>query len=176
MAPIFLRINVSQLTSHILATSDQPISMATTHIPLYYRLFFLYIEPLSALLGAIAAGAYPGNYLALTEHTAADDVIPLPLGMHVSLRQLANMYLLFTLNEALVLRVTSDQRVWRALLLNLAIADVGHLVSVAPMGAAVYYDVARWNAMDWGNVPFVYVGLLSRVCFLLGWGVKSKTE
>ncbi|KAL3710394.1 hypothetical protein TMatcc_004188 [Talaromyces marneffei ATCC 18224] len=61
------------------------------------------------------------------------------------------MYLLSTLNEALVLRVTTDQRIWRMLRLNLLIADIGHLFSVAPLGAAIYYDVTRWNAMDLGE-------------------------
>lgn len=86
------------------------------------------------------------------------------------------MYLLSTLNEALVLRVTTDQRIWRMLRLNLLIADIGHLFSVAPLGAAIYYDVTRWNAMDWGNIPFVYLGLTSRICFLMDWGVKSKRQ
>lgn len=152
--------------------------MASTHIALYYKVFFLYIEPLSALLGAVVAWLYPDNYLALIEHVAAAAPPPpiLPLGIHVSLRQLANMYLLFTLNEALILRITSDQRVWRLLLLNLAIADVGHLLSVSPLGPAIYYDMAQWNAIDWGSVPFVYMGLTSRICFLLGLGIKSKSE
>lgn len=149
--------------------------MASNEIALYYKVFFLFIEPLFALFGAVCAGLYPAHYLAMTEHLPALMNI-LPLGIHVSLRQLANMYLLFTLNEALILRITTDQRVWRMLLLNLAIADIGHLLSVAPLGAAIYCDVTRWNSMDWGNIPFVYLGLASRICFLIGWGVKSKRE
>lgn len=149
--------------------------MASNEIALYYKVFFLFIEPVFALFGAICAGLYPGHYLAMTEHLP-ESMKVLPLGIHVSLQQLANMYLLFTLNEALVLRVTTDQRVWRTLLLNLLIADIGHLFSVAPLGVAIYYDITRWNSMDWGNIPFVYLGLTSRICFLLGWGVKSKKE
>lgn len=149
--------------------------MASYQVPLYYRVFFLLIEPLFALFGAVCAGLYPGYYLAMTEHLPATTDI-LPLGTHISLRQLANMYFLFTLNEALLLRITTDQKVWKLLLLHLLIADIGHLYSVAPLGPAIYYDVTRWNAMDWGNVPFVYLGLTSRICFLLGVGVKSKTK
>ncbi|KUL90649.1 hypothetical protein ZTR_00163 [Talaromyces verruculosus] len=147
--------------------------MASNEIALYYKVFFLFIESLFALIGAICAGQYPGHYLAMTEHLP-ESIGILPLGIHVSLRQLANMYLLFALNETLVLRVTNDQGVWRTLLLNLATADIGHLISVAPLGAGIYCDVARWNSMDWGNVPFVYLGLTSRLWFLMGWGVKSK--
>lgn len=114
--------------------------MAANEIALYYKVFFLFIELLFALFGAICAGLYPGHYLAMTEHLP-ESIGILPLGSHVSLRQLANMYLLFAVNEALVLRITNDQRVWRMLLLNLAIADIGHLISVAPLGAGVYCDV-----------------------------------
>ena len=149
--------------------------MASNEIALYYKVFFLFIEPLFALFGAICAGLYPNHYLAMTEHLPSSIDI-LPLGIHISLRQLANMYLLFTLNEALILRVTNDQRVWRVVLFNLAVADIGHLISVAPLGAGIYRDVTQWNSMDWGNIPFVYLGLTSRICFLLGWGVKSKRE
>ncbi|KAH8692736.1 hypothetical protein BGW36DRAFT_385085 [Talaromyces proteolyticus] len=146
-----------------------------TRIAFYYRLFFLYVEPLSALSGAICAGVYPSHYLAMTEKIPSESSW-LPLGMHVGLRQLANMYLLFALNEALLLRITSDSRVWRALLLNLLIADLGHLYSLTPLGYQVYYEFWNWNAMDWGNVPFVYLGMTSRLSFLLGLGVKSKRD
>lgn len=142
------------------------------HIPLYYRVFFLYVEPLFALLGAIYAGIYPTQYFTLTDRPpSALDF--LPLATHVVLRQLANMYLLFTLNEAVILRVTSDIRVWRALLFNLLVADLGHLYSVWPLGHAVYWDVFHWNEMDWGNVPFVYLGMISRMAFLTGLGITK---
>lgn len=148
--------------------------MAVSEIALYYRVFFLIIEPISALAGAVCAGLYPSQYLALTEQGPSASNVLLPQAVHVSLRQLANMYLLFALNEALILRITADRRVWTVLLVNLLIADIGHLYSVAPLGPAIYYDVTRWNAMDWGNIAFVYLGMTSRICFLAGWGIKVK--
>lgn len=56
------------------------------------------------------------------------------------------------------------------------IADFGHLYSVAghAMGAGIYWKIWLWNAMDWGNVGFVYAGILSRVCFLMGVGIPGK--
>lgn len=147
---------------------------AAHQIPLYYRVFFLYVEPLFALIGAIYAGIYPTDYFALTGRPPSTPD-SLPLATHVVLRQLANMYLLFTLNEALVLRVTSDIRIWRALLFNLLVADLGHLYSVWPLGHAVYWDVLHWNEMDWGNVPFVYLGMTSRIAFLVGLGLTKRS-
>ena len=58
----------------------------------------------------------------------------------------------------LVLRSTSDLRVWKTVLVGLLIADFGHLYSVHSLGYAIYYRAWSWNAMHWGNIGFVYVG------------------
>ena len=90
------------------------------------------------------------------------------------LAQLANLYFLFAINEALVLRSTSDLRVWKTLLFGLLIADVGHLYSVWGLGTGVYWEFHRWSPIDWGNVGFVYAGALTRICFLCGLGMPSE--
>lgn len=149
-------------------------------IPLLYRLFFLYIEPIATAAGAYYAALDQRAYMHLT-------VPPSPLeavtgsgaGAGVSTResivlyQLANLYFVFALNEALVLRATGDVRVWKVFLLGLLIADFGHLASVAQVGWEVYYRVWEWNEMYWGNLGFVYVGAAMRLCFLMGIGFAS---
>jgi hypothetical protein len=144
-------------------------------IPTYYRLFFLTIEPISALLGAYFAHFQPQAYLELTHAPSAPE-IHIPIGTQVVLTQLANLYLLFAINEALVLRSTSDLRVWRTLLFGLFIADFGHLFSVFKVGSDVYWKVGYWSPMDWGNVGFVYVGALTRIAFLCGFGLATETH
>lgn len=145
-------------------------------IPILYKLFFLYIEPVSTVVGAFYAWFQPQTYLELTDAKSAPGVLGLPVGTHVVLRQLGNLYLAFTLNEALVLRATNDLRVWRTLLLGLLIADFGHLYSCFPLGLSYYYDVASWNSIAWGNIAFVYCGALTRTCFLLGLGLGSERK
>lgn len=143
-------------------------------LPLAYRIFFLVVEPVAALVGAVYAHFFQAEYLNMT-HAASSPALAagsvVPLGTSVVMSQLANLYLLFTLNEALVLRSTGDMRVWRAVLLVLLIADLGHLYSLRPLGARMYWDVAGWNAIDWGNVPFVYAGASMRIAFLAGVGL-----
>ncbi|KAI1108257.1 hypothetical protein F5Y14DRAFT_436940 [Nemania sp. NC0429] len=140
-----------------------------SRLPLAYRVFFLVIEPVSALVGAYYAHFRQEAYLRLTHAASAPQT--LPIGTSIVLSQLANLYLLFALNEAVVLRCTSDLGVWRALLLVLLVADLGHLFSLSGGGSRVYWDVASWNAIDWGNVPFVYLGAAMRVAFLSGVGL-----
>lgn len=148
-------------------------SARTSPFPLLYRLFFLYLEPLSALAGAYAAAFHPRQYLSMTHApSAAPSSAPLPVATSTALLQLANLYLLFALNEALVLRAApADRRVWTTLLFGLLVADVGHLASLWRLDAGVYVRFWEWNAMAWGNLGVVYVGAGMRVAFLAGAGV-----
>ncbi|KAJ9151754.1 hypothetical protein NKR23_g2946 [Pleurostoma richardsiae] len=146
-------------------------------LPIPYRLFFLLIEPLSALVGAFYAHFRQREYLTLTDAASLpSSSSPLPLGTSIVLDQLANLYLLFALNEALVLRSTSDLRVWKTVLFVLLVADFGHLYTVRGLGLSIYWDYTRWNAIDWGNIPFVYMGATMRIAFLadIGLGTKSR--
>jgi len=143
---------------------------ASFSLPLAYRAFFLFIEPISAIVGAYYAHIQQNAYLRLT-HAPSAAANPIPLGTTIVLSQLANMYFFFAINEALVLRSTGDLRVWRAVLFCLLVGDLGHLYTVRELGLGIYYGVGRWNAIDWGNIPFVYLGALMRIAFLLGVGL-----
>lgn len=145
-------------------------------LPKAYSLFFLIIEPISALVGAFYTCFKPLDYLQLTHAASAPySTSSIPLSTNVVLTQLGNLYLLFALNEALVLRSTSDLRVWKTVLFGLLLADFGHLYSVSALGSDVYWKVTTWNAMDWGNVGFVYAGATMRMAFLCGVGLNTRS-
>lgn len=171
---------ISELSKRpTLARTDSPIAMANSvnAIPLPYRLFFLYVEPLSTILGAYYAHLEPLTYLMLTDSASAPvSVHTIPKGTSIVLTQLANLYFLFALNEGLVLRSTTDLRVWRTLLFGLLVADFGHLYSCKNLGLAAYWQFWTWNAIDWGNIAFVYCGAAMRMAFLLGVGLKGAPE
>jgi hypothetical protein len=145
-------------------------------LPSFYTAFFLVIEPISALVGAYFAHFRPLDYLQMTHAASAPSyAATIPVSTSVVLSQLANLYLLFTINEALVLRSTSDLRVWRTVLFGLLMADFGHLYSLKALGSDVYWNVLKWNAMDWGNVAFVYAGATLRMTFLAGVGLNTES-
>jgi len=150
-----------------------PSNAGTAEIPLLYQSFFLYIEPVATAVGAYYSFFLQQTYLDLT-HRASSPRTGIPTSTSIVLSQLANMYFVFALNEALVLRASKDFNVWRILLFCLLLADFGHLYSVRPLGLQIYYDVLNWNAIDWGNLGFVYVGATMRTCFLLGVGFPAK--
>lgn len=135
-------------------------------VPLIFRLVFTTLEPFTALLGWYHAHFQQKRYLSLTVHMPYNSEPD--LGCAVALRQLANMYLLFAINEALVLRATNDRRVWAALLFGFLIADVGHLWSLRILGLDyLYYTVSEWNPMDVGNIGIVYAGMTMRILFFV---------
>ncbi|KAI0355496.1 hypothetical protein OH77DRAFT_1521048 [Trametes cingulata] len=158
-------------------------SDAFSAIPLAYRLFFLYIEPISAIVGAFYAGLRPTEYLTYLASSAASAKLAQspPTPTLISLYQLSNLYLLFALNEHLVLSSTASRRTWRALLLGLLVADLGHLATMVPLAwekgfAEVFLRAWRWNAMEWGSVGFVYAGATMRSCFLMGVGLGEDAK
>ena len=139
-------------------------------IPQLYRLFFLWIEPVATAVGAYYAALDQQAYMHLTLPSVTTLV---SARESTVLYQLANLYFVFALNEALVLRATSDVRVWKVFLFGLLLADFGHLASVTLSGVhgwEVYYRFWEWNSMYWGNLGFVYVGAAMRSCFLMGVG------
>jgi hypothetical protein len=159
-----------------LVTLKSHLAMATPFkLPAAYTTFFLVIEPISALVGAFFAHFKPLNYLQMTHLSSApSNASTIPVSIQIVLTQLANLYLLFAINEALVLRSSSDIRVWRTVLFGLLLADFGHLYSVSALGPAIYWRFWEWNAMSWGNVGFVYAGATMRMAFLAGVGLNTK--
>lgn len=151
--------------------------MATNPLyPFPYRAFFLYLEPILTLAGAVSAFYTPQQYLQMTYPSPSPKVAALSTGTHIILRQLGNLYLAFALIESLILRATNDLKVWRTFLLILLIADFGHLLSVLPVGASIYYEIGKWGPMDWGNLGFVYLGAAMRASFLAGVGLGSGVK
>jgi hypothetical protein len=145
-------------------------SAPSARIHPFYRLIFLYLEPLSIFVGAIYAHSLQPTYLALTHSASAPGASDVPISTQIVMTQLANLYLGLGILEASVLRATSDVKVWRAFIIGLLIADVGHLYSVAPVGSWVYWQYWRWNSIDWGNVAVVYFLAVTRCCLLGGVG------
>jgi hypothetical protein len=141
--------------------------------PFLYRIFFLYIEPISALAGAYYAAIHPSHYVldlvSPTQSNFTRTVLDTPTRM--SLSQLANLYLLFALNEHLVLSSTSSLKTWKRLLFCQLVADLGHLATMIPAGPEIFWNISKWNAMAWGSIGFVYLGTTLRFCFLVGVGL-----
>ncbi|KAF2670329.1 hypothetical protein BT63DRAFT_424270 [Microthyrium microscopicum] len=148
--------------------------MAKLNLHWYYTFFFLYLEPFSALAGAIAALS-PQLYLSMTDSKWSSPSVDFATGTVVN--QISNLYMFFALTEFLVFRAgRHNLPVWRALVTAMLIADFGHLLSGWRLGLEQYWNIASWGWMEAGSVGFVYAGAATRIMFLSGIGVVVQTD
>ncbi|KAF2196419.1 hypothetical protein GQ43DRAFT_383348 [Delitschia confertaspora ATCC 74209] len=136
-------------------------SSGTAHIPILYRLLFTYIEPLSALSGALLCHFNPTYFLRTMSATA----IYAP-SHQVIFDQLAATYILFAFNEAVLLRMTNDLKMWKALVMGILLCDVVHLYGSWEVMGAAFFRPAEWRGEDWMNLLMLYVPVVVRLCFL----------
>ncbi|MCJ1263647.1 hypothetical protein MMC22_003517 [Lobaria immixta] len=147
-------------------------------IPLPYRILLLYFEPLAALNGALIVHFFPSYYLLGMSPTA--NSLSYDPASQIVYDQLAATYTLFAFNEAIVLRQTSELRVWKAMVLGILLCDLVHLYgSWNVMGTQMFVRPWLWRIEDWVNLLMLYgpaamrLGLLFEVGFVDGKG-KGK--
>ncbi|MCJ1379955.1 hypothetical protein MMC17_003058 [Xylographa soralifera] len=143
-----------------------------TSIPLPYRILLLYVEPAAAFNGAILAHFFPAFYLAGMSPSATTSTYSSP--SQVIFDQLAACYFLFAFNEAVVLRSTSDLRVWKAIVLGILICDLIHLYGTWEALGAAFWDPRLWRVEDWVNLSMLYGPGGMRLAFLIGLGLKEE--
>jgi len=151
-------------------------------LPGFYNVLFLYLEPLSALGGAISCLLYPGVewfYHGLVPSAlSSSDALDARSVMAVS--QLANCYFLLALISTFVFRAIRDtlpnnpivqERILGAAFLALGLADLTHiLATLLVLPADVKFDFANWNSLTHGNVTVVIVLCAFRISWYLGFG------
>ncbi|KAH6697063.1 hypothetical protein F5X68DRAFT_1870 [Plectosphaerella plurivora] len=144
-------------------------------LPTFPRVVLTIIEPISLVAGFIGVVADPEWFIAEQAPLTA----PLVPSVHarVVALQLGNLYMLMAMVGLAVLSTTSEIKVVRNYVIALWVADLGHIyASYLAMGDA-FFDVARWNAMAWGNVGMTLFLCLTRSGWLLGlFGPNNTTD
>lgn len=144
---------------------------ASTSLPLAYRLTLLLLEPLSALNGAIMTFRTPADFIAKITH---DSSLYSPANQFLY-TQLGGAWLMFAFNEAVVMSLVDDLRVWRLLCAGMLVSDaVYHVSSVQAVGGwDVFVQFGRWNAFDWAVFASAVWPMLVRMLVVAGVGVKK---
>jgi hypothetical protein len=144
---------------------------ASTALPAIYRLTLLVLEPLFALNGAYMT-CTPQAYVSAIAHNAA---LYRPANQFLY-TQLGGAWLLFAFNEAVVMRLVDDLRVWRLLCWGMLVSDVCYRVSSvqAVGGTARMLDLGAWNAFDWAVFASAVGPMLVRVLIVAGVGVETE--
>ena len=172
LTPLFpIRFPQTPLPPRLKAHQD--IMINRLHLPIVYRVTFLTIEPFLALLGAMHAHMAPASFLAGFVPPPASSSSSLDPALHIVFTYLAATYVLVAFTLAVVLRATSELRVWNAVLLGVLVCDVLHLYgSLRALGPDVFWNPVRWRGQDWTNLGLLWSMAVLRVCFLMGLGIE----
>ncbi|EEU35623.1 uncharacterized protein NECHADRAFT_52470 [Fusarium vanettenii 77-13-4] len=140
-----------------------------SNIPTLYRFVFLYLEPFLAIGAAMQTHFTPKaflNTMSQTSEYAPDN--------QVIYDQVAALYTLFAFNEAVLLRLTNDIRVWKGVFVGIFICDILHLyASCASLGGDVFWNPRAWRVEDWANLGSLWGLGVVRVAFLAGVGFQQ---
>jgi hypothetical protein len=138
---------------------------------LIYRLIITTIEPLFAASGALLAFRDPQSYLAtMTRHSIA-----FTAGSTFLYTELGGAWLYFAFNEAVVLRLFDDLRLWRLLCFGMLLSDVAYCHSAAQAvgGWRAWAILGDWTAEDWVVFWTTTPMVLTRILIVLGIGLKK---
>ena len=127
----------------------------------------LYFEPLCAINGAILALFCPTSLFSIM--LPPNTSISITAIHEFLITNIASLWLFFAIIEAIVLRLTSDLKIWCAVVGAMLVSDIGFLYApqrILP-GWDVYWRVDQWRWEEWVNIGSSSLLLLIRVAFLV---------
>jgi hypothetical protein len=138
-------------------------------IPLFYRIFFQYFDPLICVWGAYMDFFDPR--LVLSSH------IPNPtpdIGHAMILKQRGGGMLNFGFVSAVLLRYTYDHKIWNIIQIADFLVDVAYFWAVYEvLSVQGRLGVSTWRAEDWGSVAITGTAGLVRLAFLARVGFEG---
>ena len=152
-----------------------PKNNLITRISVVYRIYFLYFEPVAALGGTYLCLFDPMLFLRGTVPSPAfNTAFPIPITpiLQLLLTNIGSLYVLFAINEALVLRVSRERRVWSTILASMLAADCGHIYAAYTAAPDRIFQCLAWNSEEWINYGTLILGMVLRILFLMGIGTN----
>jgi hypothetical protein len=155
-----------------------------SHIPSFYRAFFLYVDPVLCFSGIYLAFFDPSTYLLNSTPSALvskiDTTTAIPPLPQFLVNTIGSFYLFIFSMEALLLRqsLTFPQglnvKVWRTVMFGILLTDLGLLYGGYRADAETLLDVTAWTKGDWTNNGVLALAIAMRTSFLLGIGGVGK--
>ncbi|KAH8653078.1 hypothetical protein BGZ60DRAFT_178137 [Tricladium varicosporioides] len=153
-------------------------SSTPIRISLLYTIYFLWFEPLAALVGTYLTLFQPTRFLSGTVPVPAfsqfyasvsesQAITPL---MQMLLTNIGSLYVLLAVNEGITLRVTRERAVWYSVVCGMIMSDIGHLYAAYAIAPARASEFLAWNSDEWINYGTLTLGLALRVAFMMGFG------
>jgi hypothetical protein len=148
------------------------------HIPLFYRIFFLYIDPLICLSGI---------YIFFFDHQLyIENGTPVAISSAKSTALTPfTEYLLFALGSYSLFVFTMqilllhgfrnapgglNVRIWRIVMFGILLIDLGLIYCVYNVDPKGFWNVRSWDSGEWTNNGILGLVIVIRSAFLLGIG------
>ncbi len=142
-------------------------------IPIFYRIFFLYIDPLICLLGVYTFFFDHPTYITNgTPHSLSSTIQDqnlTPLEKFL-LSALGSYALCIFGVQILLLHQFHDVRIWRIVMFSILLTDLGLLYTVYTVDPSAFWAVRGWTGGDWSNNGILGLVIAIRSAFLLGIG------
>ncbi|KAK4188758.1 hypothetical protein QBC35DRAFT_185410 [Podospora australis] len=153
-------------------SSTQP-TKATLTVPLITRLYLTILEPLMCLNGVYLTLFHPSEYHSKITRFGLASFSPENQFLYT---QLAAAWLVFGFNEAIVLWLVDDLRVWKLLCIGMLLSDAVYFVSSveAVGGWERFSAIGEWDAFDWSVFIMAVIATLMRLVVLGVNGNKAK--
>jgi hypothetical protein len=158
---------------YLIIMATTPRSARAT-LPKIYQYMLLTIEPIFALNGArIAIMDPPELFTIMTGRKP-----PFDTGSTFLYTGLAAAWAVFAFNEAVVLRMFDDLRLWTMLCWGMLLSDMLYLHSTAQAlgGWGEWIQVDRWRIEDWLVMASSFGPFLVRVLVILKVGFKREGQ
>lgn len=142
-----------------------------SRIPLFYRIFFTWIDPAISIPSIWAHFASPDFIL--------DAYIPKAMSVRnpdhdMLFFHLAGSFMTISVMSAVLLRYTSDLGVWKIVQFGIILYDFEICYSTWYfLGKQGRLNPAVWRSEDWGNLVFMAVIVAVRLAFLTGVGLRG---
>ncbi|KAF2112391.1 hypothetical protein BDV96DRAFT_497782 [Lophiotrema nucula] len=145
------------------------MSSTVADIPFIYHFLLTWFEPFAALNGAFLCVFWPSMFLyTFTTVKYRPD-------HQIMFDQLAATYIFFAFIEAVVLRITNELKVWKAIVFGILLCDVVHLYGAwGIMGTESFLNPSTWRPEEWINFSLLYGPGLLRICLLLEVGFPKR--
>ncbi|KAL1646705.1 hypothetical protein SLS61_007780 [Didymella pomorum] len=141
-------------------------------IPVFYRLFFTWLDPIICLWGAYLDFFAPRTVL--SSHILNDTP---DIGHIMILKQRGGNMLNFGFISAFLLRYTSDLKIWHIIEIGLLITDFAYFPAVfGAMNAQHRVLPETWRAEDWGSLVVTGFATLVRLAFCARVGFSGEED
>ncbi|KAG7407012.1 hypothetical protein Forpe1208_v013348 [Fusarium oxysporum f. sp. rapae] len=169
---LFKTISLSHLTMK--KEIAEVATMSELNVNNFYRIWFTWVDPLTVLPTVYA--------LIFTPEFILDGLIPLSMSAYnpdqaFLFHQLAALFAFVAIMLAVLLRISSDIKVWRVVIGGVLLIDIAILLSVfVSMKQQGRSELSMFRWQDWGNYLFTGWVAVVRALFLAGVGVGGVNK